>query len=173
MHDRLHIRICRQSDIAVLEQQFSSPATARVHSSRYTRQQEGRSTYLIAWLGGLPVGHLNLRWQGPEESPIAQQRLAGCPEFNAIVVLPEYRSQGIGTQLIAAAERMARQRGHQAVCLGVSVENARARALYEGLGYVDWGHGTVELSWIMPDEQGHETRYTEQVIYLRKELGSG
>jgi GNAT superfamily N-acetyltransferase len=117
------------------------------------------------------VGHLDLWWQGAEECPIAQQYLAECPELNGIVVLPEYRSQGVGTRLIAAAEQMARERGFQRVCLGVNIDNARARSLYERLGYRDWGHGVVEAAWLLPDQHG--TRPTEQVIYLQKELGSG
>ena len=167
MHDRLHIRICSERDIVLLARQFSS-GTSGVHAFRYARQQDGRSTYLVAWLGEVPVGHLDLRWDGAEESAIAGQYLAGCPELNGIVVLPEYRSQGIGRRLIAFAEQMARERGFREVCLGVNIENARARSLYERLGYRDWGHGVVEASWGLPDQHG--TRPTEQAIYLRKEL---
>ena len=170
MHDDLCIRICSERDIVLLARQFSSGAS-RVHAFRYARQQDGRSTYLVAWLGEVPVGHLDLRWQGAEESPIAQQYLAEYPELNGIVVLPEYRSQGIGTRLIAAAEQIARERGFREVCLGVNIENVRARSLYTRLGYRDWGHGVVEAYWLLPDQHG--TRPTEQVIYLRKEMGSG
>jgi len=170
MHDDLPIRICSERDIDLLARKFSS-GTSRVHAFRFARQQDGRSTYLIAWLREVPVGHLDLRWEGAEESPMAQQHLAGHAELNGIVVLPEYRSQGIGTRLIAAAEQMARERGFREVCLGVNIENARARSLYERLGYRDWGHGVVDASWLLPDQHG--TRPTEQVIYLRKELGSG
>ncbi|NIM04814.1 MAG: GNAT family N-acetyltransferase [Armatimonadetes bacterium] len=167
MHDELRIGICSERDIVLLARQFSS-GDRGVHAFRYTRQQDGRSTYLIAWLGEVPVGHLDLRWQGAEESLIAQQHLAEHAELNGIVVLSEYRSQGIGRRLIAAAEQMARERGFREACLGVNIENARARSLYERLGYRDWGHGVVEATWLLPDEHG--TRHTEQVIYLRKEL---
>ena len=170
MHDDLRIRVCSQRDISLLARQFSS-GDSRVHAFRYARQQDGHSVYLIAWLAEVPVGHLDLWWQGAEDCPSAQQHLAGCPELNGIAVLPEYQSQGIGTRLIAAAEQMARERGFREVFVGVNIENARARSLYERLGYRDWGHGVVEAYWLLPDQHG--TRPTEQVIYLRKELGSG
>ena len=170
MHDDLRIRVCSQRDISLLARQFSS-GDSRVHAFRYARQQDGHSVYLIAWLAEVPVGHLDLWWQGAEDCPSAQQHLAGCPELNGIAVLPEYQSRGIGTRLIAAAEQMARERGFREVFVGVNIENARARSLYERLGYRDWGHGVVAAYWVLPDQRG--TRPAEQVIYLRKELGSG
>lgn len=169
MHDDLRIRICSERDIDLLARQFSS-GTPRVHAFRFARQQDRRSTYLIAWLRDVPVGHLDLWWQAAEDSPSAQQHLAGHAELNGIVVLPEYRSQGIGTRLIAAAEQMARERGFREVCVGVDIENTRARSLYERLGYRDWGHGVVEAYWLLPDQHG--TRHAEQAMYLRKKLGS-
>jgi len=88
--------------------------------------------------------------------------------LNGIAILPEYRSRGIGTRLIASAEKMARERGFREVCVGVDIENTRARSLYERLGYRDWGHGVVEAYWLLPDQNG--TRHSEQVLYLRKKL---
>jgi GNAT superfamily N-acetyltransferase len=169
MHDDLRIRACSEGDIVPLARHFSS-GDSRVHAVRYARQQDGHSVYLIAWLAEVPVGHLDLWWQGAEDSPSARQHLAGCPELNSIAVLPEYRSQGIGTRLIAAAEEMARERGFREVCVGVNTENTRARSLYERLGYRDWGHGVVEAYWLLPDQHG--TRHAEQAMYLRKKLGS-
>jgi GNAT superfamily N-acetyltransferase len=169
MHDDVRIRVCSEREIVLVARHFSS-GDSRVHAFRYARQQDGHSTYLIAWLGEVPVAHLDLRWEGAEDSPNAQQYLAGCPELNGIAVLPEYRSQGIGTRLIAAAEQMARERGFREVCVGVNIENTRARALYERLGYRDWGHGVVEAYGLLPDQQG--ARHAEQTMYLRKKLGS-
>ncbi|MGD0113432.1 MAG: GNAT family N-acetyltransferase [Armatimonadota bacterium] len=169
MHEDISVRVCIEHDIALLACRFSS-GDARVHAFRYARQQQGRSIYLLAWLAGAPVGHLDLWWQAAEDAPSAQPHLVGCAELNAITVLPEYRSQGIGTRLIATAEQMARTRGFREVCVGVEPENTRARSLYKRLGYVDWGHGVVDAYWLLPDEQG--LYHAEQAVYLRKKLGS-
>ena len=170
MSPQLDIRVCTEADILPLERQIPSSGASSVHAFRYARQQDGRSTYLVAWLEGLPVGHLDLRWDGVQGCDAAQQHLAGCPELNGIVVLPERRSQGIGTRLISAAETMARQRGFHAVCVGVALENDRARALYERLGYVAWDRGVVDAYWVTVDAQGRETRHAEQCLYLQKVL---
>jgi GNAT superfamily N-acetyltransferase len=168
MCDEVRIGICRERDVASLARQFSS-GDSRVHAFRYARQQDGRSVYLIAWVGEVLVGHLDLWWQAAEDAPSAQQYLVECSELNGITVLPEHQSQGIGTRLIAAAERMARERGSREMCVGVDIENTRARSLYERLGYRDWGHGVVEAYWLLPDQDG--TRHAEQAMYLRKKLG--
>jgi len=57
------------------------------------------------------------------------------------------------------------------VSLAVSIENPRARQLYERIGYRDWGHGLLDVSWPVRDDVGNETLHTEQVSYLVKTLG--
>ena len=51
-------------------------------------------------------------------------------------VAADWRDRGVGRALMAAAEDVARAAGVRKVWLGVYGPNARARALYEHLGYV-------------------------------------
>jgi ribosomal protein S18 acetylase RimI-like enzyme len=53
----------------------------------------------------------------------------------SVGVLPEFRNQGIGTYLLADAERQAKAANCQAMCLDVTYANARARKLFERNGY--------------------------------------
>ncbi|MGE5574285.1 MAG: GNAT family N-acetyltransferase [Bacillota bacterium] len=52
-----------------------------------------------------------------------------------VAVLPAWRGQGIGTQLIAAAEAQAASIGLARCSLDVEMSNTDARRLYERLGY--------------------------------------
>jgi ribosomal protein S18 acetylase RimI-like enzyme len=52
-----------------------------------------------------------------------------------LAVLPEYRGQGIGRALLAAVERVARERGCVKVTLEVQENNRRARRVYEAAGF--------------------------------------
>lgn len=52
-----------------------------------------------------------------------------------LAVLPEYRGQGIGNQLIAYVEQRAAELGVSRVRLGVRVALPQLRARYERLGY--------------------------------------
>jgi GNAT superfamily N-acetyltransferase len=59
----------------------------------------------------------------------------GWAGLTAVEVHPEYRRQGLGAAITAAACREARQRGPSRVFLQVEVDNAPAKALYERLGF--------------------------------------
>jgi GNAT superfamily N-acetyltransferase len=164
---QLHIAICREVDIAPLN--ATIPSRRQLHLLRFRRQQEGRSTYLLAWLGGIPVAHLDILWEGSDLESV-REHLPDCPEMNAIVVASDYRSKGIGSELIHAAEAMVKDRGFRKACIGVATDNPRARKLYERLGYRDWGHGIVEESWADVDEVGNEITVTGQDFILVNNL---
>jgi GNAT superfamily N-acetyltransferase len=84
------------------------------------------ATYLVAWDGDEPLGHVHVAWSATE---------LGLPELQDMYVLPEHRGEGIGSALAAEAERLAAARGHGRCSLSVSDANADARRLYERLGY--------------------------------------
>ncbi len=56
-------------------------------------------------------------------------------EIDELFVLPAARAQGVGGQLLAAAEGALRQRGGVRLQLQLGVENAVARSFYERRGY--------------------------------------
>ena len=110
-----------------------------------------------------------LKWSGADEE-IVRRLIGDCPELNAITVAPGHRSRGIGTKLIREAERRVRERGISRVGLAVGVDNPRARALYERLGYSAWEHGSFEVSWALPNDPSK--RESEICTYLLKPLSA-
>ncbi|MCQ3975641.1 MAG: hypothetical protein DPW09_19570 [Anaerolineae bacterium] len=60
--------------------------------------------------------------------------------IDEIYVRPAYRNQGVGRQAIAWAEAMCRELGVKALHLEVEQANAKARALYLAVGFVDYRH---------------------------------
>jgi GNAT superfamily N-acetyltransferase len=133
------VRQCEERDVATLEQHIPSPGQNRFHEARYERQQRGLSTFLVAYLGDVPVGSGEILWEGCAASEV-RERFPDCPEVNGLTVWPpERRSQGIGTTLIRAVEALAVQRGRREIGMGVDDQNARAAALYLRLGYAETG----------------------------------
>ena len=61
------------------------------------------------------------------------------PETHAFIydiwVAPDHRGKGIGKALVTWAGEWARKRGHRKIKLEVSETNARARHVYEALGF--------------------------------------
>ena len=139
------------------------------NAERCIKQEEGDVTYLLAWLEDLPVGHALIEWDGPDAEPMASQLLS-CPEIEDLFVVPKYRQVRVGSLMLDHAESLAIQRGYIQIGLGVSIDNPRARHLYERKGYQDAGFGEYTSSWFYLDRDGQEQRATEVCNYLVKRL---
>jgi ribosomal protein S18 acetylase RimI-like enzyme len=80
----------------------------------------------------------------------------------------QLQSLGLGTCLIAEAERRIRRRGPPWAMLSVEDDNPRARALYERLGYAAWRQESA--AWHYEDDEGTLRLYETRVTVLRKRL---
>ena len=126
--------------------------------------------YLIAWHNGAPIGHALLKWQGAEEDQVASVLQGTCPDVEDLFVLESFRSQGVGRQILDAAERLAREHGSRHIGLSVGVNNPRARALYERCGYRDAGLGPLHEHGEYVDASGCRRSWDETCVYLTKPL---
>jgi GNAT superfamily N-acetyltransferase len=124
---------------------------------------------LVAWLAGRPVGDGFLASEPAEESELRRQ-LPGVPQLTHLEVLGPLWGRGIGTALIREAEDTARQLGHRQLALAVGLDNPDARRLYERLGFVDWGHGTIVETWVERDHNGPPVTLSETCYVLVKRL---
>ena len=134
----IEIKLCSENDLALLNKAIPEPG---YHEKRFEQQQAGKSSYLIAWQNGVPVGHLNLKWEGSGTQ--VSQYLPGTPELNAIGVWPPSMR---------------------------SLDNPRAKELYEKNGYKDWGHGEYFDRWTEKDSKGNEIQHDDPCYYLVKNL---
>ena len=127
----------------------------------------GERRYVLAEVQGRPIGfgvvyfRGDPMWERPEQVPLVMD----------VWVEPSLRGHGIGSRIIAALERAARERGFPCIYLQVEAEkNPRAISLYRKLGYQplsrrahkDWFH-TV-------DEQGNVHEGEEIVLDMQKWL---
>ena len=163
------IRPLSQGEIPLLNAHLDVERLAGRHDDRFAQQQAGRLTYLIAWLNGIPIGHTMVRWEGATDAYIAE-RIADCAHVEDLFVMPELRSQGMGTRILAYGERLAAERGFTRIGLAVGVDNPRARALYERLGYADTGFGVFEIRGTYTDIRGRQQEWREVCEYLAKGL---
>jgi ribosomal protein S18 acetylase RimI-like enzyme len=161
------VRPLAEDELSLLEESMHRPPGK--HRERFERQQQGEAVYVIAWKDERPVGHLLLTWASN-----VQERAAGapvCPHLSDIAVNPRYQSQGIGSRLMEAAERLVEHRGYERVGLSVALDNVRARRLYERRGYADAGIGEYQIRWSDLDDEGIEHWREETCRYLVKRLG--
>lgn len=163
------IRPIDRGDIPILDEHLPEGPEDK-HSNRLKRQEAGLVTYLIAWSDGLPMGHALLVWKGAEHKEVAAQ-LHDCPEIDDLYVHAEFRSRGVGTELLKAAEQVTQERGYRQIGLAVGKSNLGARALYQRCGYLDSGVDDIWLAGTWVDRAGKEQFWGERCVYLVKPLG--
>jgi GNAT superfamily N-acetyltransferase len=82
------------------------------------------AAFVIAWLGGRPVGCGALR---PLE--------IGVGEVKRMFVEPDVRRRGVARRILAKLEALARELGYPAVRLETGTRQPEAIGLYESAGY--------------------------------------
>jgi ribosomal protein S18 acetylase RimI-like enzyme len=88
--------------------------------------------------------------------------------IHQLATMEALRSCGLGTALITAAENRIRRRGVPRAELGVELDNPRARALYERLGYVAFEERPDAWDEQAPD--GTIRRYETVCTIMAKDL---
>ena len=81
-------------------------------------------------------GRLGGFWRGIALSFLERKIEPDRLLMDGIAVIPEMRGQGIGSALLNAIVKEARDRGKSQVRLDVIVNNPKARALYERAGFI-------------------------------------
>jgi len=163
------IQPLRQADLQLVETALRSGGMPDKHARRLEMQNDGTCTYLFAWQGDAPVGHLLLTWTGPDQEPM-KSAIPDCPEVGALFVKEDMRSRGIGGCLLENAEHLVLSRGIRRLGLAVGIDNNRAQRLYERRGYVDAGFPNFTVSWTFLDKDGWEQIESEECRYLIKLL---
>lgn len=101
-----------------------------------------RRLYLVADDRGSVVGYAGLAWPGDLRSDAATVQAGGIgggegADIMTLAVHPDRGGGGIGRALLRALLDAVRARGVAEVMLEVRADNAGARALYRGAGFVD------------------------------------
>jgi ribosomal protein S18 acetylase RimI-like enzyme len=136
-----------------------SPVHLRYVAAELERVPRGEADYLaLCPPSGLPVGMALLDWTA----------VPGAGTIGQLAVHPALRSCGLGTLLLAAAEERIAARGLDRAELRVEIDNHRARALYERLGYE--AYGEAPDGWDEPGPDGTVVRYDTTCTLMRKQL---
>jgi len=130
-------------------------------------QSSGVRSILVARDQGRFCGYVTIKWV----SDYSQFSENNIPEISDLNVLPVYRKQRIGTKLIQACEKLAKEQGRALIGLGVGLtaDYGCAQRLYIHLGYVPDGKGihykcqAVTYSELVPVDD-------DLILYLTKKL---
>lgn len=163
----LEIRECGPDDLDLLERCMPTGGH-QAHAGHFARQRAGTATYLVAWRQAAPAGCCLILWDGCV-TPEVRAALPEAVEISNLHVRPEARDNGVGSALIRAAERRAAARGSAVLAISVGIDNPRAAALYDRLGY-----RPVGLQWtaryVYADHEGVDREVVEHNVTLTKRL---
>jgi len=129
-----------EPDVAAIALAFERwHKTTKQYEDYFAQQQRGERAVLVARLAEEVVGYVTLLIT----SGYAAFREQRIPEIADLNVINEHQRKGIGSALVYAAERLARQRGHAAIGIGVeqSPSYEGANRLYPRLGFEPDGRG--------------------------------
>jgi ribosomal protein S18 acetylase RimI-like enzyme len=163
------IRLLESRDIPQIAKSFESLGWNKPASQyeRYLMEQtRGIRDVYVAFVEEQFAGYLTICWASTYP-PFQEARIPEIVDFN---VLPEFRRQGIGTQLMDLAESEIMKRSPIAgIGVGMYPDYGAAQRLYVLRGYVPDGRGLHYKT--------HHTAYGEQVtmddnlvLYFTKEL---
>ena len=167
------VRPLARPDLGLVEAQINLDwAAAGKHRTRLDRQDRGEALYFIACRGATPSGHLLLEWEGIEDEPL-RSKLSECPNLEDLFVMPEFRSQNIGSILLDEAIAAVQGAGYTQLGLGVAVGNAGAIRLYKRKGFHDSGLGEYTSRGSYIDREGTAQTWQETCTYWIKLLSGG
>jgi GNAT superfamily N-acetyltransferase len=163
------IRLLESDDIPQIAKAFQQLGWDKpaLQYERYLMEQELeiRDVY-IAFIEARFVGYLTICWTSSYE-PFRREKIPEIVDFN---VLPKFRRQGIGTQLMDKAEsEIAKVSLIAGIGVGMTPDYGAAQKLYVLRGYVPDGRGL--------HYKGHYIKYGEEItvddnlaLHLTKEL---
>jgi len=129
----------------VMEQLFRSPGNRLSYENVMVTEQEGQVAGFALSYHGKDIDQLDapiierLQQLGQPTDDVIPEAHQDEYYLDSIAVHPSFQGQGIGSQLIASFEQLAAEQEYTRLLLIVDVDNSKARALYERLGYAEDG----------------------------------
>jgi GNAT superfamily N-acetyltransferase len=153
----VHVRVWRWAYRGLMPDSFLDSLSVERRTARW--QVDLSADWLTTWVAevrGAIVG-----FAGAAAATRDEDLPPGTAELVMINVLEEHAGRGVGRALLGAVEEHWLERGADLAVLWVLAGNDRARAAYDGLGWVpDGATGDYEVGGI-----------TIQQLRLRKHLG--
>lgn len=167
----INVHALRCDELALVSRVLSHRSRAQ-HRERLTRQDRGIFTYLIAWHGTEPVGHVGIGWPD-DRQPERGLEWGDRALVHDLEVVSAHRNEGVGRALMLELEKRVRERGLAAIGLGTGLDegHAAARHLYRSLGYAELPQSLHIESLRLPSDRATVV-YLEIVSQWAKTLTS-
>lgn len=126
------LRLATYADLPKLEWYGQYTHFRALFRRTYQEQLQQRRLMLVADCNDFPIGNIFIQLSGGEQRYMDGRRRA---YFYSLRVMDMFQGHGIGTSLIREAELLASEHHLRWATIAASLDNPRARRLYERLGY--------------------------------------
>lgn len=159
------IRTAAEKDLPAMEWEGAYRRFRNMYRRAFTESLLGHRLLLVAEEDQEIIGQVFVQLRSDPRLPANDPKLG---YLYALRVRPQHRGHGVGTQLIEEAERQLVRRGFRRVLIAVSMENDKARRLYQRLGYRVVGEDPGE--WTYVDDEGNLREVHEPAFLMEKHL---
>ncbi len=166
---KIEIKKATKKDLDVLNKELLVNEIPWFHDEKLKEQEKSKSMWLIAWKNNHPIGHVQVRLNGPKIKKV-KSNLKNCPHLESLGVKENYRKKGIGTKLIDYTENLVKKKGYEKIGLAVEKGNSFLENLYSKRGYKNWDKGIVTDSWKILNKEGKKKKINEKCNYFIKYL---
>lgn len=163
--ERILIREAGERDLPALEWEGRYRHFRRLYRHALAESRRGRRVMLVADVEGQIVGQVFIQLTSGR-AELADGSHSGY--LYAFRVRPEFRNQGIGTQLLLEAEAILRGQGFGRAVIAVAKNNQRALRLYQIMGYHRFAEDPGQWSYV--DHEGCVRHVSEPAYMLEKDL---
>ena len=167
MVDQVAVRIreAEEKDLPALEWEGQYKHFRRLYRRAMDEAKQGRRILLLAETDDRIVGQIFVQLQS-RAGQLADGGFSGY--LYSFRVRPQYRGMGIGTMLLARAEKELRSRAFERAVIAVAKNNDRARKMYEDNGYRFMADDPG--SWSYLDHEGKLQHVSEPAEIMQKSL---
>jgi GNAT superfamily N-acetyltransferase len=133
----IDVHALRREELEVVSRFLAHRSPAH-HRDRLAQQDRGTFTYLVAWSGDEPLGHVGIGWPD-DRHPERRLQWGNRAIVHDLEVVSARRNEGIGRMLMLELEKRVRERGLAGIGLSTGLDEgyAAARHLYRALGYAE------------------------------------
>ncbi len=166
---RIKVRDAEEGDVPVLTA-IKGEGSEALHRDRLHDAQDSGFRYLVLLADREIIGFACLVMRRPEYWSDANDR-QHLPQIVDLRVKKSRRGQGYGSDFIHAIERLAAAAGYGQLYISVEpLNNPRAYALYQRLGYQQLQPEPYQKIWEFKDSQGKVHRGEDWVVDMVKQL---
>lgn len=151
------IRTCRENDLSDLEWFGLLTEYRQTIRNAFQRYQKGEIIMLIAEANHFPIGQVWI--------DLTKRREQSIGFLWSLRVFIPFQNLGIGTRLIASAERQLKTQRFRISELSVEKDNPHAQRLYERLGYQVVRDNIEEWEYTPPNGKLVHVRNDEWILH--------